>query len=195
MHAHKPPMVTKFARFISIAGHPALLMPAAALASAASEESRVQVITVVIAVLFSALIFVYGFVKTKCGEWKHIDASNKNERKELNLTAGISLLICTAILALLEIHLGIVVAAGLSGAIVLASHVFSRIAKPSLHVSFAVFAAFLTFPDGAVFGLLLVFAVVIGWSRLYLARHSWRDLAIGAFIGFAAGACFHFIIL
>jgi membrane-associated phospholipid phosphatase len=188
-------MKNTIARFISIAGHPALLMPLAAMiASSTINDQNVKFLSVGIAVFFAILIFVYSQIKTRTGQWKHVDASVKKERKELNLTACIILFVSAAMLALLKVLFGIVLVVGLSGAIVLVSHFFSRIAKPSLHVSFAIFAACLTWPNEIAVAALFIFTVFIGWARLYLDRHTWLDLILGAILGFFAGLCFQALI-
>jgi membrane-associated phospholipid phosphatase len=188
-------MKKNIARFISILGHPALLMPlAAAIASGANDDHNLRLLSVIIAMLSAALVFTYSQVKASTGHWKHVDASIKSERKELNLTASITLFAGAVILALLKVHVGIVFAMALSGVILMASHFFSSVAKPSLHVGFAIFSACLTWPNEIAFVVLLLLAVFIGWARLCLERHTSRDLAVGAGLGFFAGFCFQAMV-
>lgn len=188
-------MTNRIPRLVSIAGHPAILIPlAAALATAPSGDRSLVFLSVTIAVSFALLVFVYSQAKTRAGHWKHVDASIKSERTELNRAVGIALFATAATLALLKVNTGIVAATGLSGAIVVAGQFFGKIAKPSLHVGFAVFAACLTWPRQIPFAAILLFAVVIGWSRLRLERHAPLDLALGAALGFLAGLCFQAIV-
>lgn len=188
-------MITKIARLISIAGHPALLMPVASvIATNPAGDSGVQLLSILVAMFFACLVFIYSQVKTKTGQWTHVDASLKDERKELNIIASLTLFIGTIILALFEVHAGVVAAVGLAGAIVLCCHLLRGVAKPSLHLGFAIFAACITLPNKIAVAALLCFAILIGWSRLQLNRHSVLDLAIGASIGFAAGVCFLVVV-
>lgn len=188
-------MITRIARFISIVGHPALLMPiAAAIAANSAGGSDVQLFAVVIAIFFAILVFAYSHHKTKSGDWQHIDASMQSERKELNSVAGVLLVVGAAILFLLKVNSGAVFAVGLSGVMVLCFHFLIRIAKPSLHVGFAVFATCLTYPNIIAMIVFFLAAMLIGWSRLYLARHTWLDLAVGALIGYFVGVCFQFLV-
>lgn len=185
-------MITSIARFISIVGHPALLMPVAA-AMAATGNHRVQLLAVIIAIFFAFFVFTYSQIKTKTGQWEHVDASLKNERKELNINASVFLFIGALVLFLFEVHSGIVFAIGLSGAIVLCSHFLSKIAKPSLHFGFAIFSACLILPNVNAAAFFLFFAALVGWSRFHLERHTRLDLAIGAGLGLFAGVSFQFI--
>ena len=61
----------------------------------------------------------------------------------------------------------------------------------SLHVAFAVFAAMLLLRAGALAAVLgLIFAALVAWSRLQLARHARRDLFAGAIAGAGTGLAF-----
>ncbi len=187
-------MTINIARFISLIGHPALLMPlVAAISVANSGEQAQSLFTIFIAVSFALLVVIFCLFKTKTGQWAHVDASQKNERKELNLVASAALLLGAIALYIGNQLSALVVAVALSGAIVLACHLFSAVAKPSLHVGFAVFASWLMIPDTTAVIAILAFAVFIGWSRLCLQRHTGVDLTIGAGIGLFAGASFQLL--
>ncbi|ACE83775.1 putative PAP2 superfamily [Cellvibrio japonicus] len=188
-------MITSIARFISIVGHPALLMPiAAAIAANSIDNHRVQLLAVIVAIFFAIFVFTYSQVKTRTGQWEHVDASLKNEHKELNISASVFLFIGTLVLFLFDVHSGIVFAVGLSGAIVLCCYFLSKIAKPSLHFGFAILASCLIFPNVSVATFFLFFAVLVGWSRFHLERHTRLDLAIGAGLGLFAGISFQFLV-
>ena len=61
----------------------------------------------------------------------------------------------------------------------------------SVHMAFAVFAAWLLRELGTIWTLAaLLFAVAVAWSRLALRRHEPRDLVAGAIAGTLAGAAF-----
>lgn len=188
-------MTNRIARIISILGHPAILMPlAAAIASASTGNRNLLFLSTIIVILFAALVAVYSGVKTRVGHWEHVDASIKHERKELNRTVSVVLCVGAGVAFLFNVHLGIVAAVGLSGMIVLASHCLNKVAKPSLHTSFAIFAACLTWPNTNAFTAFLLFAFFIGWSRLSLKRHTLLDLACGAVLGILAGLCFQAVM-
>lgn len=58
----------------------------------------------------------------------------------------------------------------------------------------AIFAACLTYPNVIAMALLFSMAILLGWSRLHLERHSIFDIVVGAVIGFLAGICFQFLV-
>lgn len=188
-------MITNIARFISIVAHPALIMPlAAAIAANSNGDHQVEVVSVFIAIFFAVFVFIYSLVKAKIGQWKHVDASMKHERKELNLVASVTLVCGGSMLFLLKSHPSIVFAVVLSGVVFLLCHLLSRVSKPSLHFGFAIFATCILFPNKTTIAAFLVLTAFIGWSRIYLERHTWLDLAAGAGIGLFAGLCFQFIV-
>lgn len=175
------------ARMLSIAGHPAVLMVVAAVA--ASPRSH-GLFSVAVTVACGIAVLAYSFLKTRRGDWGHIDASAPIERAQLNTRVGWGLLLAAGVLFLAGVHAGIAIVVGLSGLIVMAGHLLRRLAKPSLHVAFAVFAVFVAWPAHVAAMALLAMAVAVGWSRLVLRRHVGRDVFWGATLGTAAGALF-----
>lgn len=188
-------MITRIARFTSIVGHPAILMPVAAIvATGSGGELKKQLLPASLAVCCAIIFVVYSQIKIKSGRWQHVDASVKAERKELNVIASLALFAGASALLMLDVNSSLVFAMASSGAIFLCCHVFSKLAKPSLHVAFAIFAACLTYPNVIAMALLFSMAILLGWSRLHLERHSMFDIVVGAVIGFLAGICFQFLV-
>jgi membrane-associated phospholipid phosphatase len=164
------------------------------LAAAVSAPSRITQSAVAVALACAALVLCYSFIKARRGDWAHIDASLPRERKQFNLFVGLGLCISAVALWLTGLSISIAVAVAASGAVVLAGHLLRRFAKASLHVAFAVFAAFLVWPNYVAVSVLLVVAILVGWSRLELERHVLVDIAFGALIGVWAGVLFHALI-
>jgi hypothetical protein len=94
-------------------------------------------------------------------------------------------------LALTGVHVGVPLVVGLSGLIVGMGHVFRDVAKLSLHVAFAVFAAFLVWPNTVASAALTLVALSVAWSRIALRRHVAADIILGVLAGAAAGLAFH----
>lgn len=185
-------MNTVLARAISILGHPLPVLSLALLASAALRGGRTQAVPVGIGlVVFASLVMAYSWWQVRRGRWAHVDASRPYERRSLNRL----LLLASASGALVAWAAGapaeIVVALALSVALVLAALLAAPWCTLSLHLAFAVFAAFvlaLASWWATVAGL--AFAAGIAWSRLVLSRHAPRDLAAGAVAGALAGTAF-----
>lgn len=183
-------MKIRAARFASIAGHPAVLMPLAAVCATHRADDGVRWAAVSMAVIAVSAIMAYSVVKARSGAWSHIDASRGHERSQLNRFASLGLLGFAAVLALMDSHPGVVAAIGLSGALILAAHLLKGRLKPSLHVGFAAFSACIVWPDTVAFSALLCATAFVAWSRLVLYRHSASDVVMGAVLGFACGAVF-----
>lgn len=136
------------------------------------------------------VVLAYSAYKARRGDWGHIDASHPGERAQLNTRVGIGFLAIAGVMAAAGVHVRIAVVVALSGCIVLAGHLLQRTGKLSLHVAFAVFAAFIAWPQQAYAAALLLIAVAVGWSRLVLQRHTRRDLVLGGLVGSMAGLVF-----
>ena len=184
-------MEKPLARLVSTAGHPAVLMPAAAVIAS---PNRFAGIALAISLGCAALVLAYSLYKTRTGQWAHIDASAPSERLELNSQIGTVFLVVAVILWLTKIHAGVLVVVGLSGLILVVGHLLRRVAKLSLHVAFAVFAALLVWPNHLATVTLVAIALAVSWSRISLHRHNATDVILGALVGAIAGFAFHYLM-
>jgi hypothetical protein len=184
-------MGNAFARAVSIAGHPGVLMPAAVVI-AAPGHLRSAALGVSLACAFAVL--GYSLYKARRGDWVHVDASVPAERAQFNSRIGLGLILAAGVLWLAGLNVGFPSVVGLSGLIVAVGHLFRGVAKLSLHVAFAVFATFLVWPNQiAAIGLVLA-AAGVAWSRLALRRHVAADVVLGTLAGVAAGLAFHLAV-
>lgn len=135
--------------------------------------------------LAAALVMGWSWRRVRQGRWAHIDASAAAERRSLHRFL-LPVLIASMLLALLAPP-GVSVYLGLSALIVAAAMLLSHRCTLSLHAAFAVFAALMLLRWAWWVGVAaLAFAALVIWSRLALARHRPRDLAVGVAVG--AGA-------
>ena len=178
------------ARLISIIGHPAVLMAAAAVVASPAVNAF---LTVTLTIACGLVALAYSYYKTKRGDWSHIDASGASERTQLSTRVGLGLVIFAGLLALTDIHIGVSVVVALSGLVLLAGYVLRRFAKLSLHVAFATFAALIVWPHHTLTAAFLSIAIAVGWSRIALRRHVGRDLVLGALVGSLAGLVFQVV--
>ena len=177
------------ARALSIAGHPAIILPAAVIVQAIAIDATAQSTWGVIAasLAIAGSIVLYSLIQVRKGNWTHVDASIKGERVQLNLILAIILFVSGFGSALLGqppvFTLGFFVVATMVALTLL----LNRRLKVSLHTSFAMFASFLFWPSVAfVLGVMLL-ALAVGWSRLVLGRHTLSEVLVGALIGSIAG--------
>ncbi len=181
-------MTQPIARLVSITAHPAVLMPVAAVIASPGPTDPTAL---AVALAFASAVLGYCLYKARRGDWVHIDASVPTERAQFNSRVGIGLLVAAGVLWLAGFHAGFPLVAGLSGLIVLAGHALRGVAKLSLHVAFAVFAAFLVWPNHVAAVVLALVAGGVAWSRLALGRHVMADVVAGTLAGAAAGLALH----
>ena len=181
-------MGSSLARVVSIAGHPAVLMPAAAVIAS---PGQIGPAALAVSLACGSAVLGYSFYKANRADWAHIDASVPTERAQLSSRVGGGLVLAAGALWLAGLHSGIPLVVGLSGLIIGVGLALRRVAKLSLHVAFAVFAAFLVWPNLVSAVALTLAAVVVAWSRIALRRHIPADIILGALAGASAGLAFH----
>jgi membrane-associated phospholipid phosphatase len=73
-------------------------------------------------------------------------------------------------------------------ALFLASWIVNSFLKLSLHALFAFYSATILFRIGTLWGAIaLALAMLVGWSRLFLKRHTWFELITGILLGVLGG--------
>lgn len=185
--------IDRFARAVSIIGHPLLVLPAALMWPAALRGGDPRTLQAAFAgfALFAALVMGWSWWQVRRGRWTHVDASQQSERRSLNrmLLALIALGAWLAWRALPTPHPGLALA--LSAGIVAAALLTTRWCKLSLHLAFAVYAIGLLWPlDWIAIVACCAFAAGVAWSRLRLSRHRPRDLVAGAIAGSLAAMAY-----
>lgn len=184
------------ARALSIIGHPAIVLPLATWLALTlqSPAAASNLAIVAIPASIAALGVAYTLVQVRRGRWAHVDASGKQERRDLNRFLGIGLPLAALLAWLVGARVHAVVALLIAAFIVLLGAALARWLKLSLHVAFGVFAAALPWPawEWVACGLLL--AVLVGWSRLVLARHTVVEVVLAFPVGALAGLGFHLAV-
>lgn len=186
-------MRTQIAQALSLALHPALLMPLAAGLAAVAGGAPVEMThTLMLATAgAAAVVTLYAIVQVRRGKWVDADASFPEERSQLNFFLAPLLAAGAALAAYSAQPQALVVGLGLSAAIVVGALAVSRWLKLSLHTAFGVLAAGLFWPDLRYVSAGLALAVLVAWSRLYLKRHTAGDVFAGGAGGALAAIAFH----
>jgi hypothetical protein len=165
-------------------GHPFFLIPITVAA-----VTRSLFWSAVVAASTSVPLLAIIIRNVRRGAWSDVDVSRHDQRSGVYY-AGFPLLLVTAILLYLlgasaELMRGIAAgavmfAAGLAG---------NRFLKISMHMMFAAFCtvALVRGYPAAAFGA-IPFVAAIAWSRHYLSRHTWPEIATGLVIGALCGA-------
>jgi len=173
------------ARLVSILGHPLLVLPLALLLPMAAAGTAGTARAAIGVAVCAAVVMGWSWWRVRRGHWRHVDASDVRERRDLNVFL-LPLLAAGALLALPQPQLAWRLA--LAAAIVAVALLSARWCKLSLHAAFAVYAALLLWAWRPGAGLaMLAFAAAIVASRLVLARHTLRDVVAGIVAGALAG--------
>lgn len=178
------------ARAISIVGHPIVVLPGAVagLLALRAETSASLWYTLAFAFVLGIGLLIYSYFMVRRGQWAHIDASDRVERRQLNHLTFVVLLLTTALSFYLQIWsistVGLLGVTLMMGVILLVGPWL----KVSLHTSFAALAASLFWGLWPILTVGALCVVLIGWSRLVLSRHSADEVVLGGLIGAATGA-------
>lgn len=179
-------MTTKTAKYISAIGHPLLTIPlsvGAVLFQVRDFESALLIsILIIFGIIVPLTIKMYRGQKT--GVYSNFDVSDQGERKGWYFFS--IALLAVFVIILFITNQSPVVRSGflLSALLLLSSQVVNYFIKCSLHVSFNMFLAFLIVPINIYLAtLFLLFVFFIAWSRVYLKRHTIKEVTIGAIIG------------
>lgn len=177
------------ARALSILGHPLPVLASTLLLIAARDGAATPALLRIALgfAVVAALVLGYSHWRVRRGDWRHVDASDTGERRHLNWFL-LAVLPASALLALAGAQPRLATLLALSALPVALAMATARWWKLSLHLAFAVFSAMLLLRiSGWAFAAMAVFAALLAWSRLRLARHVPRDLVAGACAGAFAG--------
>jgi membrane-associated phospholipid phosphatase len=181
------------ARFISVIGHPFVLMPAAVYASALVRPVPAPARWAAwLATLWVALaLALFSRARVRAGRWGDLDASTPAARRQLNGVALALLWGTGVVLHWLDQPLPVLAGPALGGVLVLLALGLGRWQHMSLHAAFAVFSAALLWSHPLLLGSALGLAAAVMVSRVVLARHTPFEVATGALAGALVGAAFH----
>lgn len=183
------------ARALSLAGHPALLMPATFLFSTIANGAPTKMLqfAVVGSAFVGVSIVAYSWSQVRAGRWSHVDASVPRERSQINLFLMLLFFGIAGLMLGLDQPRPLVIGPAFSGALVAFGHLLRPWLKVSLHASFAVFAALLLWPSLVGTLAVLVLAMGVAWSRLALSRHTPQEVAVALLAGAATGVVFNLV--
>ncbi len=185
----------KAARLISIIGHPFLLMPLltgiVAFHLLPPREAMLVELTALGVVIIPAS--VYTILRVQRGTWGDLDVSDQRQRNQFYAILFPLLLIVALLSWAADVPRAIPLGAVSIIALVGAAFVLNTRVKVSLHTGFAVFAAeTLFFFKPTLGGAVLLLAMLVGWSRVALGRHTVMEVLLGGVLGASIGAAFVF---
>jgi membrane-associated phospholipid phosphatase len=186
---------TAIARALSILGHPLVLVPVAVVTLALHGHTPSAAPVAAVVGVVAVAVLAFSFWQVRRGHWQHIDASNRGERRSLNLFLATALFLSSAVAFYAVPNRGLSLGLLLSALLVAGLLLTSRWVKLSLHASFATFAVALLWPLERWYVVFAgILAVGICWSRVQLARHTVVEVLGGSLLGALFGALFWFLL-
>lgn len=183
-------MIQKVAKVISILGHPFLTIPIYTLAITFSvcEIKDALFISFIIVGCFFVPVILWNFINTKRGKYTNFDVSDQKERGSMYVFV---IPILTAVLFIFYLsHQSSSLILTILFALILTvvSYLINFKIKCSGHISLTIFLSFIVLPKNltAAF-ILLICALIIGWSRIALKRHTFIEVLAGMIIGLIIG--------
>lgn len=183
-------MTAKFAKYISLIGHPLLTIPIFVISVLFYYQNLTSAV-------FSSILLIFGIIVPltinmyrgeRKGVYTNFDISNQGERKSWYFVSVAFLAFTVMILFLTNQSRAVCLGFLLSALLLLASQLLNYYIKTSLHVSFNIFLSFLILPINVYLAaLFFLFVFIIAWSRVYLRRHSMVEVITGATIGIIFG--------
>jgi len=180
----------EFASFISVIGHPLLTLSIFSIVAFFTYEESKQA-------LFHSLMIVAGIVlplavkmylNAKKGRYTNFDVSDQLQRQSWYVYAILVLLIVTILLFITDQPRTLRLSVLFSLILMAASQAMNYFIKSSLHVSFNIFLSFLIMTMNVPAGILvLIFTILIIWSRVTLKRHTIKEIITGAVLGLIVG--------
>ena len=189
------PARQSIARLVSIVGHPAVLVPVAAIWVAISQDAPAATVQRLALIAAGLAVFVtaYSLMQVRSGAWQHVDASRRSERRSLNLLLIVVLAAAAAFSWSGADSAHLPVALGLLALLCMIALLTGSWIKLSLHVGFACFATVMLWPHPWALAAAAAMAIAVAWSRLLLARHSLAEVLAGGGLGLLMGVVYQLL--
>ena len=182
------------ARSLSILGHPLVVVPAAAATLVLHRRASSAALIVSVVCGIAGAVLAFSFWQVRRGQWRHVDASARSERRSLNRFLAIALFLGAAVAFYPLAEPGLSLGLMLSGLLIVTVMSVSRWAVVAA-ASFAAFAVLLLWPLTLWYvALASVAAAGICWSRVKLTRHTIVEVLGGSLLGALFGVCFWLVL-
>ena len=183
----------RLARYISIIGHPFLLMPllTAVVAYHVLPPRHALIAEIIALGVVIVPAGAYTIFRVRKGTWGDMDVSDQRERSQFYGILLPLLLLISFIAWIAEVPVSIPLGAFAILLLVGSASVINKWVKISLHTGFGVFVAWAMFLIDPKAGAVVLFlALLIGWSRVILGRHTVSEVLLGGTLGAVVGGAF-----
>jgi len=178
--------IDRFARYLSIVGHPFIVLPASVAAISALRGGEPHAARAVAGLFIAISIAIV--VGMKAGRFNDFDVSDRQRRPSFYLlviagTVGLGFWLRDKPEAF--------GACAIAAAVLIVCGVVNRWVKASLHAAFSLYAVGLWATWSISAGLVAIpVAAAIAWSRIRIGRHTVKEVLLGTAVGLVAAACF-----
>lgn len=157
------------------------------------EALKISMIIILCSFVPTALFIL---INVKRGKFSNYDVSTKAQRPSLYIFSITLIGLVTLTLFLLPgVHMFLRWGCLAAFTLLLSSFLINIWLKCSLHTCFSVYTAFAFFAMNMRLGILLtLFALIMGWSRVVLSRHTISEVFTGAMLGSIVGALFYWVV-
>ncbi len=172
------------ARWVSIIGHPFLLIVLLVLLVCSAQGAGAFRIAGIVAAAGLIPLGIFMWWRHASGRWQTVDASSPKDRPVAYIAAFAALVPLTLYFLFVEPSSDMV-RGNVAFALMLgAAAALNRWIKLSMHMAFAVFTCLILAKLCLGYGLtMLIFIPLIGWSRVALSRHTAREVVGGCVLG------------
>lgn len=180
------PFKHKIANVISTVGHPLITIPlyVVIVLFAFEEVKRAAFISLLIVGGIFVPLSLRMYLKSRNGSYTNFDVSDRKQRKSLFVFILPLMVVVTFILYKTGQPDGIFLGVLFATILTIVSQVVNFFIKSSLHVSLSIFLSCLMMPLFFKLAIImLLFTVLIGWSRVVLGRHTKQEVYFGACVG------------
>lgn len=184
------------ARWISILGHPFVMVGLMVGGAASRGGSRQEMLQSMLLVGLFALgpVAALMWLQVRRGAWQNVDASNARERPPLFWVGGGALLALLVYLRLRQPESYLIRGSIAVLAMLAICALATRWIKVSLHLAFAALTATSLLLLGSAAGWAVAAILpALAWSRLALGRHRPIELALGGAVGAATGVVLYLV--
>lgn len=187
-----PQFKRKMAMTISVISHPLLTTSLLTLLIIYFKLLKLDISSFYIFVFMNIVpTLVWLFVKTKNGSYTNFDVSDQKQRGSLYIFM-LSMLFTSVLVMFLMNELNVFMIGLLIGTFMMfTAFITNHFIKVSLHVLINTYMAVcLLLISNLGFLLLLLFTIVVAWSRVSLERHTKKEVTLGFIMGAVFGVLF-----
>jgi membrane-associated phospholipid phosphatase len=185
-----PSRVLGVARFVSLIGHPMVLLTLTITLVLARNLPPARLVTIVGIFLLSTIIplCLVMWRKVASGQWTNMDVSDPDQRGHLYSAAIVIIALATLMFWLMSLPHTLFIGSVVSLLLLVSGMLVSRRSKISMHTMFAAYCAVALLGVSIAFSFVLIVMVgLVAWSRLVLKRHTASQVIGGLCLGICAG--------